>query len=233
MGKPKAEKFVEADKERATRVSVTAKTGNQKIYLNHLDNKVMVVAKGHAGVGKTYLAAVVAAQKYLRGEVDTIIVTRPIVGLGKSTGFWPGTIEDKITPYLVSVLSTIKKCVGDAKFNADIGKNILIQPLEAVRGRSFDNSFIIVDETQNTVPDEIRALTTRLGENSQIVFCGDSSQSDIRGQNGLDYLVDILGRYQLDEVGVVEFTADDVVRSDITAKFAKIHEKEAKGGKHE
>lgn len=200
-----------------------AKTANQALYIDALLKKIVVVAEGHAGCGKTYLASKVAALKYLKGEIDTIVVMRPYVGMGKSSGFWPGTIEDKLSPYLAPVLGVLAETLG-TKFQADFGKNILIQPLEAVRGRSFDRAFIIVDESQNLTPEEVRSITTRLGEETQIVFCGDTRQTDIPGLNGLQYLVSTLQNNKIEDSAVVNFTADDVVRSGICAQFVKIYE---------
>lgn len=224
-GKQINSKYMEEREQKAQ--PITAKNENQKKYLHSLQFNPYTVAKGSAGTGKTYLAACVASNKLLKGEIDKIVVTRPLVGMGKSSGFWPGTIEDKLGPYLAPILSTIKQRLGENKYQADFGKSILIQPLEAVRGMNFDSkTFVIVDESQNCTIEEIRSLTTRMAEGSQIVFCGDSKQKDLNGYSGIEYLCDLFKKHRLEGCTVVEFTSEDIVRSGLVRKFVEIFDAE-------
>src|SRR5690606_34965134 len=206
---------------------ITAKNDNQKKYLDSLQKNTITVGQGSAGTGKTYLAARVASQKYLRNQVDKIVVMRPLVGMGKSSGFWPGTITEKIEPYLLPILNTIKLELGVNRYTADYGKSIVIQPMEAVRGMSFDEkTFIIVDEAQNCTPEEIRSLVTRLEEGAMIAFCGDDKQKDLKGLSGIEYLSSMIIKNNLPNCGVVKFTPADIVRSGLTRRFVELFEME-------
>lgn len=206
---------------------ITAKNDNQKKYLDSLQKNVITVGKGCAGSGKTYLAACVAANKYLKGEVDKIILSRPIVGMGRSTGYWPGNIEEKISPYLQPILNTLKKRIGENRFEADFGKSILIQPMESIRGMSFEEGcFLIVDEAQNMSVEEVRSVVTRMEEGSYLAFCGDDKQRDISGVSGISYLASLVSKHKFPNCGVVEFTSDDIVRSGLTKAFVKVFEQE-------
>lgn len=206
---------------------ITAKNDNQKKYLDSLQKNLITVGQGSAGTGKTYLAARVASQKYLKNEIQKIVVMRPLVGMGKSSGFWPGTITEKIEPYLLPILNTIKSEIGINRYSAEYGKSIVIQPMEAVRGMSFDEkTFIIVDEAQNCTPEEIRSLVTRLEEGAMLAFCGDDRQKDLRGLSGIEYLSSLITKHSLPKCGVVKFTSDDIVRSGLTRRFVEIFDKE-------
>ena len=206
---------------------VVAKNENQKKYLHSLQFDTVSVGKGSAGSGKTFCAAAVAANKYLKGEIDKIIVTRAYVPMGKSTGFWPGSVEDKIYPFVAPILNVIKERIGAARFDADFGKKILIQPLEAIRGMSFPSGvFLICDESQNLTVEEVRSIVTRLETGAQVAFCGDDKQRDVRGVSGIVYLANIIKKYNLPECTVVEFTPEDIVRSGLTRAFVEIFEEE-------
>ena len=206
---------------------IVAKNENQKKYLHSLQFDTVSVGKGSAGSGKTFCAAAVAANKYLKGEIDKIIVTRAYVPMGKTTGFWPGSVEEKIYPYVAPILNVIKERIGETRFNADFGKNILIQPLEAIRGMSFPSGvFLICDEGQNLTVEEVRSIVTRLETNAQVAFCGDDKQKDVKGVSGIVYLANIIKKYNLPECTVVEFTPEDIVRSGLTRAFVEIFEEE-------
>lgn len=224
-GKVVKEKF---QNDRDSRIiPVQPKNENQRKYLESMQRNVITVARGRAGTGKTYLAASFAANMYLKGDIHTIVLLRPLVGMGRSSGFWPGTIQQKIEPYVAPMLSTIKERIGTAKFEADYGKSIVIQPMEAVRGMSFSPGVCcIIDETQNTTPDEIRSLVTRLEEGAIAIFCGDDRQKDLNGLSGIEYLCNLIKNNDIPDCGVVEFTSDDIVRSGLTRTFVELFEKE-------
>lgn len=219
------EKFKE---ERESRIiPIQAKTENQKLYLDSLQKNAITVGRGSAGSGKSWCAASVAANKYLKGEIEQIVVMRPLVGMGKSSGFWPGDIRAKIEPYLLPILNTIKERIGAAKYEADFGKSILIQPMESVRGMNFSAAtYVIVDESQNCTCDEIRSLVTRLATGSFAAFCGDDKQKDLQGVSGIEYLCNLIKKNNIPNCGVVEFTPKDIVRSGLTRIFVEIFEEE-------
>lgn len=222
--KPEAkEKFAEERKAKP----IVAKNENQKKYLHSLQFDTVSVGKGSAGSGKTWCAAAVAANKYLKGEIKQIIVARAYVTMGKSTGFWPGGVEDKLLPFVAPILNVIKERIGDAKYQAEFTKTIKIQPLEAVRGMSFPSgTYLLVDESQNLSVEEVRSIVTRLEEGSQVAFCGDDKQRDVKGVSGIVYLANLIKKHNLPNCSVVEFTPADIVRSGLTKAFVEIFEQE-------
>lgn len=217
------EKFAEEHKAKP----ITAKNENQKKYLHSLQFDTVSVGKGSAGSGKTWCAAAVAANKYLKGEINQIIVARAYVTMGKTTGFWPGSVEEKLMPFVVPILNVIRERVGDNRYQCEFGKTIKIQPLEAIRGMSFPaGTFLIIDESQNLNVEEVRSIVTRLEEGSQVAFCGDDKQRDVQGVSGIVYLANLIKKHNLPNCSVVEFTPADIVRSGLTRAFVEIFEKE-------
>lgn len=206
---------------------IQAMNENQKTYLHSLQYDTVSVGKGSAGSGKTWCAAAVAANKYLKGEVKEIIVARAYVPMGRTTGMWPGTLEDKLMPFVAPILNVIKERVGQGRFAAEFGKTIKIQALEALRGMSFQpGTCLIIDESQNLSVDEVRSIVTRLETGATVSFCGDDKQRDIVGVSGISYLANIIKKYNLPDCTVVEFTPADIVRSGLTRAFVEIFEEE-------
>ena len=217
------EKFAEEHRAKP----IVAKNENQKLYLHSLQFDTVSVGKGSAGSGKTWCAAAVAANKYLKGEIKQIIVARAYVPMGKTTGFWPGSVEEKLLPFVAPILSVIRERIGDNRYQAEFSKTIKIQPLEAIRGMSFPSgTFLIIDESQNLCVEEVRSIVTRLEEGSQVAFCGDDKQRDVRGVSGIVYLANLIKKHNLPNCSVVEFTPADIVRSGLTRAFVEIFEEE-------
>jgi phosphate starvation-inducible PhoH-like protein len=204
---------------------IQPKTDNQQRLLKAIQDYPIVVTLGAAGVGKTYCAASKVAQLFASGEYTNIILTRSNVPTGRSLGFFPGDITEKLSPWLLPMISVLKERLGnkyDYLFNAGI---IQLQPIETIRGQSFRDSLILVDEVQNLTIEEIKAITTRLGENSKMVLMGDATQSDIdKGTNILKFC-DICKRNNI-EIPIIKFTPDDIVRSDIVGSLVKMFIKE-------
>lgn len=223
-GRPEPkEKFAEEHKAKP----ITAKTENQKKYLHSLQFDTVSVGKGSAGSGKTWCAAAIAANKYLKGEIKQIIVARAYVPMGKTTGFWPGSVEEKLLPFVAPILNVIRERIGDAKYQCEFGKTLKIQPLEAIRGMSFPaGTFLLIDESQNLNIEEVRSIVTRLEEGSQVAFCGDDKQRDVHGVSGIVYLANLINKYNLPNCSVIEFTPADIVRSGLTRAFVEIFEEE-------
>jgi phosphate starvation-inducible PhoH-like protein len=221
--------YVPADqgKERPN-VSVKPLNQGQAEYIDSLKNCPCTIAVGSAGTGKTYLAATIAAQDLSNREIDTIVLSRPNVPTGKSLGAFPGTVEEKMEPWLMSITTTLKQHLGVAFYELAMKTGaIQIQPVETIRGRSFDNSILLFDESQQLEVDELKAIVTRIGQNSRLVLMGDITQRDNQGK-GLEYLIDLADRHHL-PVEVHEFTSDDIVRSDICKLFVKAFEADANG----
>lgn len=191
------------------------KTHNQELLIKAIEKYPITLAIGPAGCGKTYVSAAMAAKYFYNNYVDRIVLSRANVPTGRTLGHFPGTVEDKLTPWVTPALDVLRKFLGDHKYQYAMEKKQLqLQPLETIRGRSFEQSFIVIDEAQNLSIEEVISITTRLGEYSKLLLLGDPFQTDIKGQNGLVWFDEISKKYGLD-VPVVHFDLDDVVRSKI------------------
>jgi phosphate starvation-inducible PhoH-like protein len=202
------------------------KTLNQQILLDAISEFEITVALGPAGTGKTFCSASKVAQMFLKGGYDHIILSRANVPTGRSLGAFPGTVEEKLAPWLLPITSVLEKRFGKTKYDYLVSKKaIQMQPLETIRGRSFENSLVIIDESQNLTFDEIKAITTRLGENSKMILSGDATQSDVSDGNGITKFTMLCERNDI-EIPVIQFTVNDVVRSDIVGALVKMFVKE-------
>ena len=208
--------------------AIEPKTQNQKRYMQVLRTERLIVVRGSAGTGKSFLASALAGDALLRGDIDKIIVCRPNVAMGESIGHRKGSDWDKLYPFVRPMLDTLKKRMGSGSYEVAIAsKQIEIQALDAIRGMSFDGNVVILcDEMSNSTPAEIRSVVTRLGEKAQMVIMGDPRQTDIKGENGLDYICDIIERHNIPDTAIVEFTSADIVRSGIARAFVMAFDKE-------
>lgn len=197
-----------------------AKTEAQGHYLLSMESKPLTFGLGPAGTGKTYVCTTLAAQKLAERQVSKIIVTRPAVEAGQGLGFLPGTIEEKFAPYFAPFKQVFEEYFGPSHLEYLIKRGTIeIAPLEYIRGLTFDNAFVILDEAQNTTPAQMKLFLTRIGEYSTVVVNGDTDQKDIQGLSGLEDATNRLDG--MPSVGVVEFTEDDVVRSGIVREILK------------
>ena len=163
---------------------------------------------------------------YATKRIDKIVITRPHVAVGKELGFLKGDLQEKTMPWALPVLDVLEKHLGKGTVETGIKNgNIEMAPLALMRGRSFDNAFIIVDEAQNITTHELKMLLTRVGEGSTIVLNGDAQQSDLREADGLSKVIHLAKKHML-PVPTVEFGVEDIVRSDITAMWVKTFIKE-------
>jgi len=205
---------------------IVPKTSKQKEFLDHLKQNSQVFVLGPAGTGKTYVTATYAADQYTLKEIDKIVITRPHVAVGKELGYLPGTLEEKTYPWALPVLDVLEKHWGKGMLETAIKNgNVEMAPLALMRGRSFENAFIIVDETQNITTHELKMLLTRVGEGSTIVLNGDVQQSDLKEADGLSKVIHLAKKHMI-PVPIVEFGVDDIVRSDICAQWVKVFMKE-------
>jgi phosphate starvation-inducible PhoH-like protein len=189
-------------------------THNQKRYLNSIKNNVLTFGTGHAGTGKSYVALSYAAELLKAKKINKIILTRPIQEAGEKLGFLPGELDEKIQPYLQPMVDILNKRLG-APFTEYLFKRHIIEfrPLAYMRGSTFENSFVLLDEAQNVDFTGMRMFLSRIGENSKVVVDGDIQQKDIKAASGLADAVDRLKH--LNNIGWVNFEIDDIVRSGI------------------
>lgn len=211
---------------RGHRPPLVAKTDRQADYIASVMTNSQTISMGCAGTGKTFIAATIAADLYRNNKVKKIVLTRPNVAAGKSLGFFKGTIEEKIAPWVVPFTSVITDRLGKSVYDiAEKRGDIEIVPFEVMRGRTFDNSFIILDEAQNTTPEEMKLFLTRVGQDCTVVINGDIAQSDLKQTSGLRKIVHMI-KNQMLPIPVIEFTEDDIVRSDICAMWIKAFHRE-------
>jgi len=198
------------------------KTDRQKELIEALQTSQQVFILGPAGTGKTYVTATYAADLYTTKEIDKIVITRPHVAVGKELGFLKGDLAEKTMPWALPVLDVLEKHLGKGAVETGIkNNNIEMAPLALMRGRSFDNAFIIVDETQNITTHELKMLLTRVGQGTTIVLNGDVQQSDLKEADGLTKVIHLAKKHML-PVPVIEFGIEDIIRSDITAMWVKV-----------
>lgn len=206
---------------------IQPKNEKQNFLLESIEHNSMTVCIGPAGTGKTFCAGMKAAQLFLKGNYDKIILSRANVPTGKSLGYFPGTVQEKMTPWLLPMMDVLTLALGKGRYDYMLTKEqIQIQPIETIRGRSFEDALVIVDEAQNLRLEEIKAVTTRLGENSKLIMLGDPAQSDVHDGDDLMDFVEMCTRHNI-EIPVVRFGVNDIVRSDIVASLVKMFLRES------
>jgi phosphate starvation-inducible PhoH-like protein len=205
---------------------IAPRTLGQKMYLDAMRRRDVIFAIGPAGTGKTYLAMAMAVAALKNREVSKIILTRPVVDAGEKLGFLPGDLQDKVDPYLRPVYDALHDIVGVEIFRKHLDKGVIeIAPLAYMRGRTLDDSFVVLDEAQNTTHEQMKMFLTRMGFGSKLVITGDLTQTDLPSlkQSGLNEV-----RYILSAVEDIEFvylTDKDVVRHEIVQKIIRAYEK--------
>lgn len=205
------------------------KTLGQKEYVDSIYKNEVVFGVGPAGTGKTYLAVATAVSAFRKKEVEKIILTRPAVEAGESLGFLPGDLQSKVDPYLRPLYDALQEMFGLESYQKLIEKGVIeIAPLAYMRGRTLNNSFIILDEAQNTTKEQMKMFLTRMGEGSRMVITGDVTQIDLPSgkKSGLIHATEILKNVK--GIGIVKLTALDVVRHPLVMKIIKAYENSEK-----
>ena len=205
---------------------IKAKTLGQKKYIESIKNNTVVIGVGPAGTGKTYLAVAMAVSAFRAKQVNRIILTRPAVEAGEKLGFLPGDLQQKVDPYLRPLYDALFDMLGAESFQKYQERgNIEVAPLAYMRGRTLDDSFIILDEAQNTTPEQMKMFLTRLGFGSKIVVTGDITQIDLPDgkKSGLVEVIKILKN--VDDIQTVKFSEKDVVRHKLVQDIIKAYDK--------
>lgn len=204
---------------------LTAINESQRQYISSLLHDEFVIGTGSAGTGKTYVAARVAANIYMNNKsINQIILTRPNVEAGEKMGFLPGELQEKYEPYIEPFKKGLKDELN-LKFENDLYRRILPKPLAYMRGETFDDSIILVDEAQNMTVTQMKMMLTRIGINSRIFITGDVDQSDIRGKNGLFWLTEQITKQNL-PYDIISFTMNDCVRAPLCKNMLRMIENE-------
>lgn len=198
---------------------IRPKTPMQKEYLDYIRTKTITFGMGPAGTGKTYLAMAMAVAALNRKEVGRILLTRPVVEAGENLGFLPGTLTEKIDPYIRPLYDALFDMMDPVRANKLLAEGVIeIAPLAFMRGRTLNDSFIILDEAQNTTSQQMKMFITRLGMGSKMVITGDMTQTDLpKGISSLQTVRQVLEG--IDEIGFIEFQTRDVVRNSLVSKI--------------
>ncbi|MCL2299700.1 MAG: PhoH family protein [Firmicutes bacterium] len=205
---------------------VKPKTLGQKKYVEAIQNNTITLGVGPAGTGKTYLAVAMAVASFRAKEAGRIILTRPAVEAGEKLGFLPGDLQQKVDPYLRPLYDALFDMLGAENFARQQERGAIeVAPLAYMRGRTLDDSFIILDEAQNTSIEQMKMFLTRLGQNSKIIVTGDITQIDLDGKpSGLVNAVKVLKG--VEDIAIIKFSERDVVRHRLVQAIIKAYEKE-------
>ena len=204
---------------------IKPKTIGQKEYIDAIKKRMIVFGVGPAGTGKTYLAMAMAINAFKNNEVNRIILTRPAIEAGEKLGFLPGDMQSKVDPYLRPLYDALYQIMGAESFQHNMEKGLIeVAPLAYMRGRTLDNSFIILEEAQNTTPAQMKMFLTRIGFGSKVVITGDLTQKDLPHDqaSGLDTALKVLRN--VEEIGICRLTSSDVVRHPLVQKIVKAYD---------
>lgn len=203
---------------------LTAKTENQRHYLSAMKHATITVGLGPAGVGKTFMVGTLGADMLKNNEIERLIITRPVVPAGPTLGFLKGDFDEKYEPFIRPFKEVLIERLGEGTYTG-YAKSGRIVPLslEHLRGSTFKRSLVVLDEAQNTTPDQMKMFLTRVGEGSRVVINGDIEQTDLIGLTGLEDAVRRLS--EISGISIVEFTEDDIVRHGIIKDILKAYRK--------
>ncbi len=208
---------------------IRSKTIGQKKYIEAIRKNEMVFGIGPAGTGKTYLAMAMAITAFKNGEVDRLVLTRPAVEAGEKLGFLPGDLQDKVDPYLRPLYDALFEIMGAEAFERNMEKGLIeVAPLAYMRGRTLENAYIILDEAQNTTPEQMKMFLTRFGAGSKVVVTGDVTQVDLPEgkRSGLKEVQHILKG--VTGIAFIQFTESDVVRHRLVQRIIEAYDKSEK-----
>ncbi|HEY5364245.1 MAG TPA: PhoH family protein [Aestuariivirga sp.] len=211
---------------RTKRKTINARTPNQQAYIDQIRKNELVFGVGPAGTGKTYLAVATAAEALMNGEVDRIILSRPAVEAGERLGFLPGDMKEKVDPYLRPLYDALYDMMPQSLVQKGLAENqIEIAPLAFMRGRTLSSAFIILDEAQNTTPQQMKMFLTRLGEGSRMVVTGDPTQIDLPPGVGSGLVEASAILDGVKGIGITRFVNSDIVRHPLVGRIVEAYDK--------
>ena len=213
---------------------IKARTANQQKLIDAYKQNDMVFAVGPAGTGKTYLSIALAVKALKEKQAKKIILSRPAVEAGEKLGFLPGDLQSKVDPYLRPLYDALYQIMGAESFKRNMENGLIeVAPLAYMRGRTLDNAYIILDEAQNTTPEQMKMFLTRFGFGSHAIITGDASQKDLapNTRSGLDVAMKVLKN--VDGISFINLTAKDVVRHPLVQRIVKAYEDYEKHGRFE
>ncbi|WP_051688916.1 PhoH family protein [Butyrivibrio sp. AE2032] len=205
--------------------AVKPRTLGQRLYVDSLKRSELVICAGPAGTGKTFLGVAMAVKALKSREVSRIILTRPAIEAGERLGFLPGDIEEKVNPYMRPIYDALSALLGQEMFERYYDKGVIeVSPLAFMRGRNLDDCFVLLDEAQNTTPEQMKMFLTRLGVNCRACVCGDFTQIDLpKGiESGLKDAITVLK--DVDGIKIVSLNDSDIVRNSLVARIVKAYE---------
>ena len=210
---------------KTTKYDITGKSKNQNDYLEILQKKQIIFAIGPAGTGKTFLAVAAAVSQLLDGQFDRIILSRPAVEAGEKLGFLPGDLKEKVDPYLRPLYDSLNDLMpGNIVLRKMQSSEIEIAPLAFMRGRTLNNSFVILDEAQNATHTQIKMFLTRCGKNSRMVVTGDPSQTDLSKKSDSGLLKSIKILENIKDIEIISFDRNDIVRDEMVTKIIEAYD---------
>ena len=210
--------------------AIKPRTLGQRLYVDSLKQSELVICCGPAGTGKTFLGVAMAVKALKAREVSRIILTRPAIEAGERLGFLPGDIEEKVNPYMRPIYDALSALLGQEMFERYYDKGVIeVSPLAFMRGRNLDDCFVLLDEAQNTTPEQMKMFLTRLGVNCRACVCGDFTQIDLpRGvENGLKDAINVLDG--VEGIKIVSLNDTDIVRNSLVARIVRAYENVEKG----
>jgi phosphate starvation-inducible protein PhoH and related proteins len=202
--------------ERQAIKTIEPMTHNQEVYMDSIDDNLITFCVGVAGTGKSWVAAGMFSSMLHSGDYDQIVVTRPLVCAGKDIGALPGELGDKILPYLKPMEENLKYFLGQTYYGHYLNnRQIKYEPLELMRGMTYNRTLMLLDEAQNCTPEQIKMFMTRIGKDSKMVINGDIKQTDISKRSGLDVVLHKLEQKPIDGLGICYLTYEDIQRNGI------------------
>lgn len=221
-------KYEQVDDGKKLKNDFEAKTEGQRKYIRAIYDNTVIFVTGPAGSGKSYLGIGVACRKLINGDINQIVLARPTIEASpKGLGFLPGDLNSKIFPYLLPAIIHLKHFLGEQAYSYYVReKKICFEPLEYMRGRTFDRSILILEESQNCTKDQLIMFITRMGRDSFVIIDGDVDQTDLRknkeGIGDLEYVINKLKKANLKEFSIVELNDNDIIRNKLIKEFLNV-----------